>query len=286
MKCILCGKTNLLILKNIHGRRIFECTSCQLGATERKQDSKPYKGNLYNVRLYDKNRKKHERQFQRIISCLTSYIQKGRVLDVGAGYGLFSWLLSQTGRYEIDAVEPFLPVKYLKNPDGNIFKQSFEEFEKNNKHSNQYDVIIFLDVLEHFDNPIIILQQTKKLLKENGSIVIQIPNYKSFMAKICRNWAWFMVEDHRFHFSPKSIQLLLKRVGFQIVKTRSYESFEDFKKNFDGNFEELQTPRRKYIKILIYPIFFTFYIIFRRFVWLLKRGGLLLIVAKITRKPQ
>lgn len=31
-----------------------------------------------------------------------------------------------------------------------------------------------------------------KILNENGFLIIQTPNYQSLMAKICKNWSWWM----------------------------------------------------------------------------------------------
>lgn len=280
MKCLLCGSSNLFLLKTIQTTRIFECRRCALGITERKQAGKPYSGSLYNFKTYNKERKKHEGQLQRAVSAVTAHAPSGNILDVGAGYGLFSSSLSKRGRYTIDAVEPVLSPEYIRNNrNTKIFKKTFEEFEKQNIH-NQYDTIVFLDVLEHFDNPIHILQKVRTLLQKGGHLIIQLPNYKSFMARICRQWAWWMTEDHRYHFSEKSMRILLEKTGFHIVDCRSYEIFDDFKKNLDGNFERFFPVTRKLLKTIFYPIFFTCYLLFRTFLWRMKKGGLLLIVAE------
>lgn len=280
MKCLLCGNSNLFLLKTIQTTRIFECRRCALGITERRQTKKLYRGSLYNFKAYNKERKKHEDQLQRAISAVVSHVPSGNILDVGAGYGLFSSLLSKRGRYTIDAVEPVLSLKYIRNNRSiKIFRKTFEKLEKQNIHS-QYDAIVFLDVLEHFDNPLEILQKIKVMLKKTGYLVIQLPNYKSFMARICWQWAWWMIEDHRYHFSEKSMRILLEKTGFHIVERKSYEMFDDFKKNLDGNFEIIPLFLRRSIKIITYPVFFTWYFLFRTFFWRMKKGGLLLIVAE------
>ena len=116
-----------------------------------------------------------------------------------------------------------------------------------------------MDVLEHFRNPLSNLKKAKSLLKKDGILVIQTPNYKSLMARICRDWAWWMVENHKFFFSPKSIKLLLEKVGIKIEYFFTYEDFKDFKKNLDGNFSNIKNdlPRK-----IFKAIFFTFLLLF------------------------
>ncbi len=178
----------------------------------------------------------------------------------------------------VEAVEPVLSPEYIRTDNRiKIFRKSFEEFEKQHIRS-RYDAIVFLDVLEHFDNPLEILLKVKGMLKKTGYLVIQLPNYKSFMAYICRKWAWWMVEDHRYHFSEKSIRLVLEKAGFHSIGHTTYEMFDDFKKNFDGNFETLPFFIRKPVKIMVYPVFFAGYFIFRRLFWAVNKGGLLLVV--------
>jgi len=98
-----------------------------------------------------------------------------------------------------------------------------------------------MDVLEHFKDPVANLKKAKLLLKEDGILVIQTPNYKSLMARICKDWAWWMIEDHKFFFSPKSLKKILNKSEFETESFKTYEDWEDFKKNLDGNFMEIKS---------------------------------------------
>ena len=138
-----------------------------------------------------------------------------------------------------------------------------------------------MDVLEHFKNPSYVINKIQNILKENGIIVIQVPNYNSLMANLCRNWSWWMTEEHKYHFSLKALTFLLKTNDFDIKKCITYEDFSDFKKNLDGNFIYIRNSIiRKSAKLIFYSLFFPFYLIFKRVVWHLGYGGLLFVIAK------
>lgn len=52
----------------------------------------------------------------------------------------------------------------------------FEEFE----YSEKFDTVIMAHILEHVDNPVEIISIGKKFLKQDGVLLIDVPNAKSF----------------------------------------------------------------------------------------------------------
>ncbi len=279
MKCLLCNNAKLFLITKIKNKNIFECRKCKLAITNNKNFTKRIIQEIYNFDQYKLSEKRFRIRIRRLVRIILKFKNKGDLLDIGAGFGLFSLFLSELGRFNINIVEPLLPLKYLKNKKIRHFKCNVESFFKKDKH--KYDLITLIDVLEHFNNPLINLNKLASRLRKNGYIVIQVPNYKSLMAKICKNWAWWMIEDHRFHFSPRSIRLLLEKTGYKIKFITTYEDLYDFKKNLDGNFVNIKVPfLKKFVKALFYFSFFSFYFLFRQFIWSLGYGGLIFIIAK------
>lgn len=69
----------------------------------------------------------------------------GTILDVGAGRGTYSDLLSDN-KYLIDAVECYAPAaSYIKDKYQNVYNVDICHFE----YKREYDLIIFGDILEH-----------------------------------------------------------------------------------------------------------------------------------------
>jgi predicted SAM-dependent methyltransferase len=65
-------------------------------------------------------------------------------------------------------------------------------------------------------------------LKYNGRLIIAVPNYTSFDAKYYQKyWAAYDLPRHLYHFSPKSMTILLNEMGFEIVSLKPmwYDSF-------------------------------------------------------------
>ena len=277
--CVIC-KGKLELIRKIGKADIYECINCRIVTISNHEHKKVLENKLdqmYNFNNYSIESKKIMNRSRRLISIIQKYKNKGKVIDIGGGFGLFSSVLNNTSNYEVEILEPYLETKYAK--DIKVYKKSFEEFIKT--HIYKYNVVVALDVIEHFKKPIINLRKTADLMSEDAILVIQVPNYQSLMAKICKKWSWWMVEDHKFMFSPKSIRLILNKTGFKIRFFSTYEDLYDFKKNMDGNFENIRIDIvRKLFKGTFFGFFIPIYILIRKILWRLGFGGLIFLIAQ------
>lgn len=280
--CIICGKRDFRLIKSVGAYKIFECKNCQLAYTDTSKVS--YKERqqqidiLYSLNEYKKELKKHSRKFIKILKIIKKFKRTGKLLDVGGGYGLFSKIAKENSKFHIEIIEPNLETYFINKNNIKSHRIKLENFIQNTK--RRYDVIVLLDVLEHFDNPDNIIEGIKKLLKDKGLMVVSLPNYKSIMSYLSKSWAWWMVEDHKYHFSPNSISLLMKKHKLKKKYLTTYNSVIDLKKNLDGNFVDLPFPVNKLAKILIQFPFLLIYIIFRPVFWSFELGGLTIGVYK------
>jgi len=91
-----------------------------------------------------------------------------------------------------------------------------------------FDAITLWHVLEHVHELHAYIEQIKLLLKENGRVLIAVPNYTSYDAEVYRQyWAAYDVPRHLYHFSPAAIKNLLKQHGLQLlaIKPMWFDSF-------------------------------------------------------------
>ena len=90
------------------------------------------------------------------------------------------------------------------------------------------DLILSQAVLEHVENLEAYTQSLKDLLKENGTLLIAVPNYKSFDATYYGAfWAAFDVPRHLWHFSKTAIEKLFdnQNMNLEDVKPMWFDSF-------------------------------------------------------------
>lgn len=115
---------------------------------------------------------------------------------------------------------------------------------------NQYDYIIFADVLEHLRNPKEALRKCKKFLKNSGEIVMSVPNIAHNAIVLSLLDGHFPYMDtglldrtHVFFFTKETILAMLNELGYFIYFfdriTRKPEDSE-FKNTYNSFSQELQ----------------------------------------------
>jgi len=265
-------------MKIVDGVQIFECENCKLGFVEQAKIIKQNLNSQYQLREYKKEEKMIVARLSPIVDNIAKYKSTGSVLEIGPGHGLLSSLLLRKGNYNLDVVEPSLSPHYLPKKSFTLHKLDFEGFFKINK--KKFDLIIMFDVIEHLEDPFSTLVKLKNTLKKGGILVIQTPNYQSLMQWMTKKWSWWMIEDHKWFFSPASLQKSLIKNNLNEIYRYTYEDWTDFKKNLDGNFTHLKnSPFRKLVKVIFFVTFVSFYFITRKLFWKMGKGGLILVVA-------
>jgi 2-polyprenyl-3-methyl-5-hydroxy-6-metoxy-1,4-benzoquinol methylase len=151
----------------------------------------------------------------KLINALSS--EDKNLLDIGCGTGDFL-KIAQNNNWQVTGVEPNEKARSIANQKTNNTVFDSEQLSQFENHS--FDVITLWHVLEHLPNLDDQLLIFKNLLKENGTLIIAVPNYKSFDAKYYKSfWAAFDVPRHLWHFNQKAIKILFASKSMVITKT-------------------------------------------------------------------
>ncbi len=138
---------------------------------------------------------------------------KGKILDIGAGVGDFLAFVKQDG-WQTIGVEPSQKAREIAINKGVNFVNETSDLE-----NNSFDIITMWHVLEHVPNLEFQIKELKRLLNPNGTLVIAVPNFKSFDANYYKEyWAAFDVPIHFWHFSKTAIKLLFEKENMKLEK--------------------------------------------------------------------
>jgi SAM-dependent methyltransferase len=243
--CPVCGSSdikNILSAKDytVSGETfvIAECNSCSLRFTQDVPTADyiaPYyksedyishtntsKG-LIN-RMYQHVRKRTMTKKRRLIERSTG-LKKGKLLDVGSGVGTFVQEMKEHG-WEVTGIEPDADARAVAKKLYDLELSGSDKFY--HLPPGSFDAITLWHVLEHVDDLSAYTQQLKALLKENGKLFIAVPNYTSKDAAIYKeHWAAYDVPRHLYHFSPRSMRVLMEKNGLKLLgyKPMWYDSF-------------------------------------------------------------
>jgi 2-polyprenyl-3-methyl-5-hydroxy-6-metoxy-1,4-benzoquinol methylase len=141
--------------------------------------------------------------------------KQGNLLDVGAGTGAFSNAMMQAG-WAVTAFEPDETARAVAKTKYNLQLQ--DPAALYNQEMATFDAITLWHVLEHIHTLKEYLQQFHKVLKQEGKLIIAVPNYTSFDASYYQEyWAGYDVPRHLYHFSPTGMKILAEQMGFSII---------------------------------------------------------------------
>ncbi len=171
-------------------------------------------------RIYQQIKK---RSLRKKVKLLDTYTQsKKSLLDIGAGTGDFL-LAAKRGNYEVSGVEPNQKAVQLAAAKGLTLVPELHLLPK-----QEYELITLWHVLEHLPNLDEQIVQMKKVLAQNGTLIVAVPNFKSYDARYYKNfWAAYDVPRHLWHFSKTAIQKIFEEHGMQLVCTlpMRYDAF-------------------------------------------------------------
>ncbi|MCK5706683.1 MAG: methyltransferase domain-containing protein [Candidatus Aureabacteria bacterium] len=150
--------------------------------------------------------------------------ERNKILDVGCG--VFRWkdFLPDGIEYMgVDFEDTIIEYNRMH------FKQKFikADLEKNDIGScgANFDLILMLAVIEHFDNPVNVLKGLHKVLSEKGVICLTTPHV---IGNLILNWGAkikiFSQDKHQHHelLNYRKIKKLAYESGFKLIKYKRF----------------------------------------------------------------
>lgn len=249
--CSLClAKNNFITRFRLSKFDIIECKKCHLltrSVIYHKQELEK----LYSKKYFSELQKDYFSAgiFQDFDSSLrvkdfrerldkisqTSGLLRRRLLDIGAGTGIFLKVAKDQG-WKVEGVE-------ISQFACRIAKEKFHinlfqgELKNAGLMEKSFDVITAWDVIEHLESPRDLVTKVKKLLKPGGFLVLQTTTadsllfllaemlYKLTLGKIRILAEMAYPVHHANHFDRKNIVKLLKSQGFKVVKKENVEMY-------------------------------------------------------------
>ena len=143
-------------------------------------------------------------------------IKKGTLLDIGCGTGYFPGFIKKHG-WEAAGIEKDEQARRFAAEVNNI--EVFDQGHIKSLQSNSYDCITLWHVLEHFHDPDSAVKYSIAALKDNGVLIIALPNCNSYDAMhYGSDWAAWDVPRHLWHFTPDTFERYLSGFNLRILK--------------------------------------------------------------------
>lgn len=137
-----------------------------------------------------------------------------RLLDIGCGTGAFVLASLERG-YVATGCDLFVG-SVREEVKTRVRKGTIEDFC--NHFSSFYNVITMHDVIEHLLYPQIALRAARHLLREDGLLVLELPNMGSDLAKKeGLNFHSIWVKEHIWYFTEEQLRTVVEKERFQVL---------------------------------------------------------------------
>lgn len=146
------------------------------------------------------------------------------ILDVGTADGYLGAILKKRGHHVIGVEQDAFRADTASVHYESIHVADIETFEF--PYRDQFDVIVFADVLEHLRDPALVLKRVLPCLKADGQIIISLPNVANFVVRISVLFGCFNYRDrgildrtHLRFFTLSTIRQLVGECHCRILET-------------------------------------------------------------------
>jgi SAM-dependent methyltransferase len=233
--CPACGQTGAReaycgrVRDGAHGSwreqaRVYACTSCGLERLEESAclPTAAYASTEYRDKLAQSSdvaaqHALHDRQQQQHLGLLLPLGLRGKsLLDVGAGAGtLVDHVRGLLARVAV--VEPMALFRQLLAEQG---YETYEYAEHALEQGARFDLVTSFQVLEHVEDPLALLRTMRRLLADDGKLVLTTPNKQDLLMQLSPELfaPFFYRTAHRWYFDASSLERCAARAGFRGVE--------------------------------------------------------------------
>jgi 2-polyprenyl-3-methyl-5-hydroxy-6-metoxy-1,4-benzoquinol methylase len=154
---------------------------------------------------------------------IATLLPAGRALDVGCERGVFLNELRRFG-WQVSGTQLSRPAAVSATTELGL-DVLYGELPSLNLRPGSFSLATYFHVLEHLPRPGIYLAETHRLLARDGLLVVEVPNFESLTARLFRtHWFGLDLPRHLYHFSPRSLVMLLAAHGFSVVKVSHFSA--------------------------------------------------------------
>lgn len=210
--CLICHSESLFELSGYRSTGLVKCMSCHFVFSRFIPTTQDLVSHYETYPRTDKISPITIKRYQELARSLERYSPGRTWLDVGCGNGHLLHTVQQLG-WRVLGTE-------FTNTAVDICIQKGIEMhlgplDVNHYPSESIDVISFIEVLEHINDPHTEIEKFFKLLRKGGVVYITTPNFNSHARYLLREkWSIIEYPEHLCYYSPNTLHRLLVEHGF------------------------------------------------------------------------
>ena len=222
MHCLLCGHDDFHDVYADSDLLVVKCRKCGL-VFQRTEDTDAGSLEDYYRKRSTESRLKWSGSTRRLLDVITEIAAAypgGKLLDVGCGSGEFLNAMSQAGLESVGLEPNSMQAEFARRQGLNVVNEPLKEGLFPPAH---FDVITFLQVLEHVPDPVQTLRLTKDYLRRDGLVVLDVPSYNNprFLLYRATGIKQIVRKDfigpHLFYYTPRTLSDIVRQSGLEVL---------------------------------------------------------------------
>jgi SAM-dependent methyltransferase len=202
--------------------------------------------------LFEWTMNKHDREKDKLVSKFVKVNENTELLDVGCAVGTFLLHMNKKHGCKIHGVDFKDGLSYPDFDKINFYEGLFYEQPIPEK---SMDIVTMWHFFEHDYDPIRSLEMAKKVLKDGGKLIIEVPRLDSLTFRLYgKKWPGVQAPQHTVLFSKKKFIDMLEANGFKVETYMPYGAFPAYFYIFTGAYFKLLGKGLNLDKI-IFPYF-------------------------------
>lgn len=225
--CILCNASSFHIVHRKDQWQYLSCRNCNLVSVHPRPTSQEVTRHYEDYLPTQSKEIEQWKSMMRVVIDKSANLvesrvknRKGRLLDIGCGYGFFLQEMKVRG-WKVEGLEiAEVGREYTKDKWAiPVHSQPLEDLALS---PNLFDAITLFYVIEHIIDPLTLLKEVKRILKPAGLVLLRWPHSTplvKMLGPLSQKLDLYHTPYHLYDFSPKTIKILLNLGGFEKIET-------------------------------------------------------------------
>jgi SAM-dependent methyltransferase len=143
------------------------------------------------------------------------------LVEVGAGNGEFAHEITSRSAFQRMVLAEPQPID-ISLPNVTVAGKTFEDLDL----ERNADVLVAFEVFEHLVDPTQFLAMARRCLRPNGLLIMSMPNITGLELAVLGAGSHSFPFDHVRLYNPTSLELVLKRNGFETLQIETPGRFD------------------------------------------------------------
>lgn len=221
--CLICSGSDLKRLKDFGHAFLVKCGNCGFVFCERIPGADELQRHYNNYPQTASISPITTKRYEELLERFEPYRKTNNILDIGFGDGFFLDVAKSRG-WNVYGTE-YSETLALKGVSKGInVKQG--KFDSKWFESNFFDVITYIEVLEHINSPKKEIPLFIEVLRKGGVFYLTTPNFNSISRSLLKaNWSIIEYPEHLCYYTPQTMRKLFSRfpqVGVEKIITTGF----------------------------------------------------------------